>query len=120
MLLAAIGTSVLANSIETRLGESSKFSVLSKSDPDKFNLVYVSEKEGAVAVKIINADGDLVSIDIIKRKKSFHKTYDFKNLPEGNYKFEVENDEGSGSQLIAYNPYKLNLNMVVTSIEKKV
>ena len=116
-MVLSLCTVVLANTIETQVGESSKFSVLSKSDPDKFNLVYVSEIDGPVTIKILDENGELVSFDIIKNKKAFSKTYDFKALEEGKYIFEIENAEGSGSQAVVYDPYRQNLNMLVSSAE---
>ena len=116
-MVLSLCTAVLANTIETQVGESSKFSVLSKSDPDKFNVVYVSEIDSPVTIKILDENGELVSLDVIKNRKSFSKTYDFEALEKGRYTFEIENAEGSGSQPVIYDPYRQNLNMMVSSPE---
>lgn len=118
LMVLALCTAVLANTIETKVGESSRFTVLSKSDPDKFNLVYVSEIESRVTIKILDENGNLVGFDIVKGKKSFSKTYDFGKLEKGRYTFEIENTEGSGSQPVIYDPYRQKLNMVVSSLEE--
>lgn len=115
MLLALVCTTAFANIIETRIGKSAKFSVLTKSDPAKFNVVYVSENKGPVSISIFDEDGELVSIDIVKDKKSFSKTFDFEKLKKGRYVFTLENDEGSGSQAVYYDPYRQTLNMLVST-----
>jgi len=118
LMVLALCTAVLANTIETKVGESSRFTVLSKSDPDKFNVVYVSEIEGPVTIKIFDENGDLVSVEVVKGEKSFSKTFDFDKLEKGRYTFEVTNAEGSGSQPVIYDPYRQNLKMIVLSLDE--
>ena len=119
LLLAAFSATTFAtNFVETELGESTKFNVLAKKNPEKFHLVYVSKKISNIKVRILDADGKIVGVDNIKSRKSFSKVYNFKNLEAGTYTIEVENSEGSATQTINYNPYRQNLNMFVSLKEE--
>lgn len=119
LLVAAFSITTFAtNVVETKVGKSTKFNVLAKKSPEKFHLVYVSEKVSNIKVRILDAEGNLISVDNIKSRKSFSKIYNFKNLDPGKYTIEVENFEGSASQTINYNPYRQSLNMFVTLQEE--
>ena len=119
LLLAAFSTATLANNParSEKKDKSTKLSVISKKDPTKFDLIYVSEVEGPVTVRIFNEEGDLVGFDQIKKRKSFIKTYNLQNLEAGKYIMKVENSEGVTEQEILYNPYKKSLNMLLTTKE---
>lgn len=113
MILVALCFSVLANTVETVVGENTKFRVLPQNDPDEFKLVYVSETDSPITIKILDEEGELVSVDKIKNRSAFSKTYDFEKLSPGVYTFQVENEEGTGKQNVVYNPNKQNLNLLV-------
>lgn len=119
LLLAAFSTATLANNParSEKKDKSTKISVISKKDPAKFDLIYVSEVEGPVTVRIYNEEGDLVGFDQIKKRKSFIKTYNLQNLEAGKYIMKVENREGVTEKEILYNPYKKSLNMFLTTKE---
>ena len=78
-LVAAFSVSAFASPIvETKVGETTTFNVLAKKSPEKFHLVYVSEKVSNITVRILDTEGKIVGIDKIKSRKSFSKVYNFK------------------------------------------
>jgi len=120
LLLAAFSTATLASNPATnkKKDKSTKLSVISKKDPAKFDLIYVSEVEGPVTVRIFNEEGDLVGFDQIKKKKSFIKTYNLQNLEAGKYVMKIENSEGVTRKEIYYNPFRQSLNMLLIKNEE--
>ena len=116
-LLAALFllVSVAAFANVNALSETSSFKVIAKADL-KYDLYYVSESEGPVTVRIYDAKGNMITDDKIKNQKAFKKTYNFKELANGNYKIVVNNQEGRASQAVFHNPSPTKMQIMITQI----
>ena len=113
VLLTVISTVSFAFTGTTELSNSSKFQVVKNTD-SRFDLYYVSENIDNVVVRILNEKGKLINTDKIKGVKAFKRTYYLKGLPAGNYRIEVKDGQGKGSQTIFHNPsIKTNLHTIV-------
>ncbi|MCB0494731.1 MAG: hypothetical protein KDC79_01225 [Cyclobacteriaceae bacterium] len=111
VLLTVISAVSFAKTVE--LSETTKFQVVENTD-SRYDLYYVSENSDDVMVRIMNANGEVVSTDKIQDVRAFKRTYNFKDLPAGNYEIEVKNKEGKASQPVFHNPSKaVNLHSIV-------
>ena len=68
-----------------------KVQVLTKAD-QTFKVIYEAEEKSAVAVTIYDAKRKRIFSDIITNTDGFSKPYNFSNLPEGKYTFEIESN----------------------------
>lgn len=103
VLLTVISTVSFAITGTTNLSETSKFQIVENND-SRYDLYYVSENIDNVTVRILDANGTLINTDKLAAVKAFKRTYNLKDLPAGNYKIEVKNGEGKGTQDIFHNP----------------
>jgi flagellar hook assembly protein FlgD len=115
VMIMALAVTAFAKNVS--VGENTEFKVLKMAENGKYKLVYVSESESAVSIKIFAEDGELVAADNIKNRTSFAKTYDFEKLSSGTYTFEIANEEGVGKEVISYDPLAQKLNLRVSSID---
>lgn len=109
VLVAVLLTVISAVSFAgiSELGNTTKFQVVKNQD-SKYDLYYVSENNNDVFVRIKDAKGKVVNYDRIEDVKAFKRTYNFKDLPAGNYTLEVKNNEGRATQSIFHNPQGTN------------
>ena len=120
VLIAAISTGAVAlpRVSGEENSESTQFNVVQKSNLYKFDVIYVSEQEGPVKISIIDDSGEIVSTDEFAGRNSFVRTYDFRNLEVGAYKIVLENAEGTSEQIVNYNPFQRQMNLVVNQQEE--
>lgn len=62
--------------------------IISKSD-QTFKVIYKAAEKSAVKINIYDWDQNLIFSDRIGTTAGFSKPYNFKNLPQGNYTFEI-------------------------------
>lgn len=103
LLLIVISTATFAGNKENLISPKAKFQVVENSN-SRYDLYYVSETADNVRIRILDADGNLVTTDKLQDVKAFKRTYNLSNLPSGNYAIEVKNNEGKASQTIFHNP----------------
>lgn len=68
-------------------------------------LLYKGEKQSDVKVYILNQDNEVIFSEKIKATDGFIRPYNFSNLPEGNYSFELV--DNAGRHEIEHVNYKL-------------
>lgn len=62
--------------------------VLAKAD-QTFKVIYQAEEKSEVKVNIYDGKSHKIFSEVIPQTDGFSKPYNFKNLPQGNYTFEV-------------------------------
>ncbi|MDH3712015.1 MAG: hypothetical protein OER04_19165 [Cyclobacteriaceae bacterium] len=62
--------------------------VIAKAD-QTFKVIYEAEEKSKVKVNIYDWKNHKIFTDVIDQTDGFSKPYNFKNLPEGNYTFEI-------------------------------
>jgi len=98
-----------------KLGESSEFKMVAKSDV-KYDLYYTSENVSDVCVTIFNERGEKISSKTVKGAKKFKRTYDFSKLAPGKYKIVVRNEYGSANQEVLHSSKKMQLSSFVSKV----
>lgn len=76
---------------------SKNFSIV-KSEDDKFMLQVNSVEPGFLKVKIFSEDNQFIHEQSISYDHSVKVPFDFSNLDEGNYKFQIEGPHFQGTQ----------------------
>jgi hypothetical protein len=77
-----------------------KVQVLAKAD-QTFKVIYEAEEKAAVAVTIYDANKQRIFSDIITNTDGFSKPYNFSNLPEGKYTFEIESNGVKSTEIVS-------------------
>ncbi len=85
-------------------------------------LFYKAGKESNVKVTIIDAEDKIVFTEEIKHVEGFMRPYNFSNLPEGDYTFELVDHSGKKIEKISYRNGKIerlaNLIQIVSEGDK--
>lgn len=76
---------------------SKNFSIV-KSDDDQFMLQVNTVEPGYVKVKILSEDNTFIHEQSISFDHSVKVPFDFSNLAEGNYKFQIDGPDVKGTQ----------------------
>lgn len=67
-----------------------------------FNLVYSGTDARNVSIKILNAKGNVVFTENIRKIDSFSRPYNFSQLPEGIYTLEISDKNGKITEQVDY------------------
>lgn len=78
----------------------SRISVLKKGETIK--LLYKGEEQNDVKVIILNEKNDIVYTEKIKSTQGFIRPYNFSQLPQGNYSFELIDNKGRQVEQVKY------------------
>lgn len=65
------------------------------NNPQEFKLIYLLKEQGKVKINLKNADGFTLHQTTVKNDGGFAQPYDLKDLPEGQYTFEINTPDGS-------------------------
>ena len=95
MLISGV---VLAGRIDNPLVPSNMAIVKTSTGARVF---YSTEKISQVHIRIYNADDKEVCSDFIKSKESFSRLYNLTNLPEGEYRVVMEDENGIREELFS-------------------
>jgi len=86
---------------------------LEESSDARYKLVYPVRNTEIVFVKIYNQKNRLVFSERIKNRDGFTRPYDFRNLPDGKYKFMIKS---SGGNVVKDIIHKMNEHDLIISI----
>ena len=76
-------------------------------------LFYQSEKQGKVVVRIFDVNNALVHVDRIHNKNGFVRPYNFKELSEGEYRFEITDFDGKVEKVVEHSIKKAERNAMI-------
>ena len=91
--------------------ESSKLIV--NHNQSVIKLFYQSEKQGKVIVRIFDVNNALVHVDRIHNKNGFVRPYNFKELSEGEYRFEITDFDGKVEKVVEHSIKKAERNAMI-------
>lgn len=74
---------------EKKGSANSRIEVVASQKEAVYSLIYATDAKGLVRVNIYDAQGTKVYSDYVGAIKSFRKSYDFSELPAGEYQIEV-------------------------------
>ncbi|QSE96321.1 hypothetical protein [Fulvivirga lutea] len=83
-----------------------------------FKVYYTSPVSNKVRVNIYNEDGKKVFSEIIKNENGFVRPYNMSNLPAGNYKFEIVDNEDVRAYEFAFNNAPANAEGLTVFVNK--
>ncbi len=89
-------------------------------------LFYQGEKQGKVVIRIYDDKNQLICMDRVQNENGFMRPYNFNQLSEGKYRFEITDAEGKVSKVADYSrkkkviakPLKVRLEPVKASQHK--
>jgi flagellar hook assembly protein FlgD len=84
------------------LGEDPRVQVIKDAGMGAFKVLYESEQEGKVTIKIYDESGNLLHAEVSKNAKSFAKRFYFENLPAGTYTISVSGPDFEFKEKVAY------------------
>jgi len=93
-----ISSVVLAGGIDNPLVPSNMAIVKTNTGA---RVIYSTEKLSLVHVRIFNTSGKEVFSDVIKGKASFSRLYNLTNLPQGEYRLVMEDENGVREELFS-------------------
>lgn len=99
-LLMLISSVVFADGIDNPLVPSNMAIVKTSTGA---RIIYSTEKLSLVHIRIYNTSGKEVFSDIIKGKASFSRLYNLTNLPEGEYRLVMEDENGVREEMFSTN-----------------
>jgi uncharacterized protein YdeI (BOF family) len=105
ILLAGMLVSMFAFASEPGPGSSSAGLAVVKRTATTYNLYYKAASVANIKVKILNAAGEEVFSEIIRKTTGFIRPYNFQSLPEGEY--EITTDDGSIRKSQKFNYWKV-------------
>ncbi|HEU5291658.1 MAG TPA: hypothetical protein VFU05_13505 [Cyclobacteriaceae bacterium] len=97
-MLMLISSVVLAGGIDNPLVPSNMAIVKTNTGARVF---YSTEKSSKVRIRIYDTDDKEVFSDVIKSKENFSRLYNLKNLPEGEYRVVMEDENGIREELFS-------------------
>ncbi|MDN5210574.1 hypothetical protein QQ020_00905 [Fulvivirgaceae bacterium BMA12] len=69
-------------------------------------LFYQGEKQGKVVIRIYDEKNQLIYMDRVQNENGFMRPYNFTQLSEGKYRFEITDAEGKVSKIADYSRKK--------------
>ena len=94
---------------------------VSNLDPDKvaivkggdsMKLVYTKEDQSQVMIKLLDQKGKEILSKKVKSEEGFIQPFNFKNLDEGTYTFEITDDDGTVKEEVNYTRYIARKNAI--------
>jgi hypothetical protein len=83
-------------------GDSAPGFAVMKSGSSLFKIIYKADEAANVQVTIFNDKRDRVFSEVIRKRESFLRPYNFENLPEGEYTIELQSPQGKQVQAITH------------------
>ncbi|MTI23247.1 hypothetical protein E1176_19620 [Fulvivirga sp. RKSG066] len=94
-LLLVVATAYATEKDKSNSKSTKKTVAVINNSPEKFKLVYLQKEEGVVKISLKNEYGQTVHNSTVKNKEGFAQPYDLKELPAGEYTFEVTSPDGT-------------------------
>ena len=83
-------------------GNELRVQVIAKAD-QTFKVIFEGDQKSEVKVNIYDWKNHKIFSDVISETDGFSKPYNFKNLPEGRYTFEVSSNGVRSRETVSYN-----------------
>lgn len=106
MAVVLIGTMSFARSIDEPATEKSSMKVTNVSGSTLYKLYYKSVEQGKVKVSIRNEKNEIIFNETFTDMDCFIRSYNFKDLPQGEYTFKVEDENGTIVENVNYSKSK--------------
>lgn len=100
LLLTVLSTAAFASDKEKETTKTSAKVEVKRQDAHVFNLVYKGANAEKVQIRLLDANGEVVFSEIIKKIDAFVRPYNLKALPEGIYTVEVTDANGTTTKTI--------------------